>query len=275
MKWFKYALIRYMPDPIRGEIVNIGIVVFNDTLDIYLLKSASKLRMLDNDSSQQIMQSVHTSLLKIYELSPDVDSFCSLVSTLPGGIKLSSLATFSVDHLSQYNVKVTNLFEKLVKPYASKESKTVHNTRLITQLKRKFKSIELLAKDVSELSEHKIVSNYVLNESTGISADFLLKNGKFHLTEVIDYDVADTKAKYKETAMKLMTFAEGEKTLDGEVSSYFVYSASAKTERDVIQQINLAESYSSKIFNIASRQDYASYFQLIESAVGRSLPLSH
>ncbi|KOY47249.1 hypothetical protein ACX03_02390 [Vibrio parahaemolyticus] len=275
MQWFNYALIRYMPNPMRGEVVNIGLIVFKESLDIRLLKSASKLRILDNSSSQKVMVEVKNSLLSLSEYAASADTFNRLLESFPGGIQLSETASFSVDHISQYESKVENLFESLVKPYSVRESSNRNNTRLITKLKRKFSAIELLAKDDSGLSEHKIVSNYMLNEATGLTADFLLKNGRFHLTEVIDYDVLDTKSKLKETTMKLMTFAEGQKSLEGEVCSYFVYSASAKKEQEVIQQINLAENYSTNIFNIASKEDEASYFQIIENAVGRSLPLVH
>lgn len=275
MKSFDYAVIRYMPNPIRGEIINIGLVIFTESIDIRLLKSASKLRMFDNSSSQKAILDVKESLESLYSFTSNFDDFSKMLLNFPGGVKLSSKATFSVDHISQYEAKIVGLFETLVKPYSTRETTIKHNTRLITNLKRRFSSIELLAQDPSELSEHKIVSNYMLNESNGLTADFLLKNGKFHLTEVIDYDVSDTNAKFKETTMKLMTFAEGEKALDGDVASYFVYSASAQKEREVIQQINLAESYSTKMFNIASKDDEALYFQIIENAVGRSLPLVH
>ncbi|BCN23979.1 DUF3037 domain-containing protein [Vibrio alfacsensis] len=275
MQWFDYAVVRYMPNPMRGEVVNIGLIVFKDTIDIRLLKSASKLRMLDNSSSQKMMLEVKHSLVSLSDYAATPEEFNNLLASFPGGITLSETASFSVDHFSQYESKVEKLFEALIKPYSVRESSNRTNTRLITTLKRKFSSIELLAKDESGLSEHKIVSNYMLNEATGLTADFLLKNGKFHLTEVIDYDVLDTKSKLKETTMKLMTFAEGQKSLEGEVCSYFVYSASAKKEQEVIQQINLAENYSTNIFNIASKDDEASYFQIIENAVGRSLPLVH
>ncbi|ELY1990396.1 DUF3037 domain-containing protein [Vibrio harveyi] len=275
MQWFDYAVVRYMPNPMRGEVVNIGLIVFKDTIDIRLLKSASKLRMLDNSSSQKMMLEVKHSLVSLSDYAATAEEFNNLLASFPGGITLSETASFSVDHFSQYESKVEKLFEALIKPYSVRESSNRTNTRLITTLKRKFSSIELLAKDESGLSEHKIVSNYMLNEATGLTADFLLKNGKFHLTEVIDYDVLDTKSKLKETTMKLMTFAEGQKSLEGEVCSYFVYSASAKKEQEVIQQINLAENYSTNIFNIASKDDEASYFQIIENAVGRSLPLVH
>ncbi|EOX4216232.1 DUF3037 domain-containing protein [Vibrio cholerae] len=275
MEKFNYALIRYMPNPMRGEVVNIGLIVYLKFLDIRLLKSASKLRMIDNDSTIDNLNDFQSSLMRTYEFAENIEQFKRIVSGFPGGISISEAASFHIDHISQYESKVANLFDALVKPFGAASQPPRNSTRLITSMKRKFKAIEILASDASELSEHKVVSNYVLNESTGLSADFLLKNGIYHLTEVIDYDVADTKAKFKETTLKLMTFAEGSKSLDGEVASYFVYSASPRAEKEVIQQINLAENYSTKIFNIASKYDEAEYFQIIENAVGSNLPLVH
>lgn len=276
MNNFSYSLIRYIPNPLRGEMVNIGLVVYNKDLDIRLLKSATKIRMIDDETSITDLRKLESNLLELssFEEVQSYDSLYGLLSCFSSSIILSKPATFSIGHINQYEAKVANLFDVLVKPFATREPVT-RNSRLVTSLKRKFASIDILASNPSELDEHKIVSNYVINQSTGISVDFMLKNGKYHLTEVIDYDVVDKKGKYKETTMKLMTFVEGQKSLDGETASYFVYSASSKTESEVAQQINLAENYSTNIFNMASKKDEADYFQIIQNAVGHQLPLVH
>lgn len=276
MNNYTYSLIRYIPNPLRGEMVNIGLVVFNKNLDIRLLKSATKVRMLDNESSITDIRKLEANLIELSLIgdSQSYESINSMLSCFGNSIILSKPASFYISHATQYEAKVSNLFDVLVKPFAIKEP-TARNSRLITSLKRKFASIDILASNPSELNEHKIVSNYLINPSTGISVDFMLKNGKYHLTEVIDYDVIDKKGKYKETTMKLMTFVEGAKSLDGETASYFVYSASSKTENEVAQQINLAENYSTGIFNLASKKDEADYFQIIQNAIGRQLPLVH
>ncbi|PMP03101.1 hypothetical protein BCS95_09025 [Vibrio breoganii] len=214
------------------------------------------------------------SFKSFYNLVGSSSEMRSMVKDISSSVVLSEPASFSITHLNQYEAKVASLFDLLVKPFATKE-RAPRNSRLVTSMRQRFASFNILAKDASQLDEHKIVSNYVLNETTGISVDFLLKNGKYHLTEVIDYDVVDKKAKYKETTMKLMTFVEGQKALDGDVASYFVYSASAQSEKEVAQQINLAEDYSTNIFNMASKNDKAEYFQIIQDAIGQQLPLVH
>ncbi|MBS9988758.1 DUF3037 domain-containing protein [Vibrio alginolyticus] len=274
MLTFQYSLIRYMPNPLRGETINIGLVVYGKELDFRILKSSSKLRMLDNESSMNDLRRFESSFKSLYDFVGSSESLREVVQDTSKSVMLSELATFSITHASQYEAKVSNLFDLLVKPFATKE-RTPRNSRLVTSLRQKFASFDILAKDPSQLDEHKIVSNYVLNKTTGISVDFMLKNGKYHLTEVIDYDVVDKKAKYKETTMKLMTFVEGQKSLDGDVATYFVYSASSQAEKEVAQQINLAENYSTDIFNMASKDDKASYFQIIQDAIGQQLPLVH
>ncbi len=263
-----------MPDPIRGEMVNIGLLIYSKRVDIRLLKSASKLRMLDNTTSTADINNFESFFNELNHISPEPQSLIENISCISSSIIISKPAIFSIEHINQYEAKIMSLFDKLVKPHSIRE-RTQKNSRLITNLKRKFESIKVLEKDESELTEHKIVSNYVLNKSNGISADFLLKNGIYHLSEVIDYDVVDKKSKFKETTLKIMTFVEGGKSLDGELATYFVYSASPSTEKEVTQQINLAEDYSTKIFNLASKQDEAAYFQIIENAIGRELPLMH
>lgn len=49
---YDYSLIKYMPSLKRGEIVNIGLIVFNKSgIDTRMLSGAAKLRLLDGSST--------------------------------------------------------------------------------------------------------------------------------------------------------------------------------------------------------------------------------
>lgn len=272
---YNYAVIKYMADARRQEIINVGLIVFREEgVDIRVLESTTKLRIIDGRSQNEDIFKFKKQIENMCGMASSAEEQIEFMSILKGKTYLSSIATFSIDDANQYNPKVLNLFEKLIKPCSFKKAKK-HTSRFATSLKNTFKSLDLLAKDASELSEHKVVHNYPINENAGITADFLLKNGSFHLTETIDYNLNDANAKFKETSVKLMTFMEGSNILEGKVNNYFVYNASTEKETEVVQQINLAESYSDRIFNFASRDDKAQYFEIISDAVGHHLPLVH
>lgn len=269
MQSFKYSIVRYMPDPRRGEIVNVGLVVFLDEkLDVRLINNSAKIRIIDGSSGIEDLEKLKNFLEEIRGLAGSTDLSLEMIKSFHGPSFLSEPANFFLDHLSQYEDKVNSLFNTLVKPFASKE-RAVRNTRIHTQIKEQLESMDLLGKSNEDLSRHKMIYNYPINEKTGFTADFLLKNGRYHITEVIDYNVNDLNSKFKETSMKVMAFMEGKKALGNDTASYFVYSATSSIEKEIFSHLNLASDYSDVLFNIDRKQDRKNYYELVSSLAGQ------
>lgn len=272
---YDYSLVKYMPSAKRGEIVNIGILVFNGKeIDLRLLNGAAKLRLLDGNSSTDDIFIIEDAVNEAKKLCNNKDELLSFLSLFKSAFTLSPSAKFSIDHHAQYEDQVQRLFNDLVKPYSTRE-RSPRTSRIQTLIKNKFESLNILAKSSEELSYHKVVQNYNFSDKSGFSADFLLKNGKFHISEVIDYNVNDLNAKFKETTLKVMTFMEGKKHLGDDTGCYFVYSASAQIEQEIQSHLNLAQDYSESIYNIASKADERSYFEMIARLAGQEAPILH
>ncbi|MCQ4289457.1 DUF3037 domain-containing protein [Pseudomonas stutzeri] len=273
---FEYSIIKYMPDPKRGEIVNVGLVVFNaGRADVRVLNASAKVRIIDGTTRIEDLESLKEGITSVAALADNPKQAIELLKSFHASSSfLSEPSCFVLDDINQYEKRVSALFNELVKPYSSKE-KVIKSSRIHTYVKNIFQGMEILGKDVDDLSRHKVIYNYPLNENSGFSADFLLKNGKFHMTEAIDFNLNDPSAKFKETTMKVMTFMEGRKFLGDDSARYFVYFASAAKEKEVIPHINLAEEYSDKIFNLESKEEHTEYFGLMSSLVGRDLLRVH
>ncbi|HFL7943160.1 TPA: DUF3037 domain-containing protein [Pseudomonas putida] len=276
MYTFQYSIIKYMPDPMRGEVVNVGLVVFtNDKLDVRTLNTSAKVRIIDGVSDLTDIDSVKDSIEALGSIASSTEQAIEFFKTFKGSTTyLTDPAIFILDDINQYEGRIRSLFNQLVKPFASKE-KTHRNSRINTYIKQTFERMDILGKDVDDISRHKVIYNYPLNNKTGFSADFLLKNGKFHITEAIDFNVNDATAKFKETTMKVMTFMEGRKHLGEDSARYFVYSANSSREKDFIPHLNLAEEYSDKIFNLESKVEKQEYFSLMSTLVGSTLGQVH
>jgi hypothetical protein len=259
-----------MPDPRRGEIINVGLVIFNDNrLDVRILNASAKLRMIDGSATIIDMENLKTAIENISNISPSPDIARHILEGFKSPSYLSEAAEFTIDDKNQYEQRVSNLFNLLIKPYAFKE-KSIRTPRILSHLKDKFESLDLLAKSSDDLSKHKIVYNYPINEKSGFHADFLLKNGKYHITEAVDFNVNDLNAKLKETSMKMMTFMEGRKALGNDTGSYFVYSAKSGVEKEITSHLNLASDYSDELFNLANPKENARYFDIICSLAGQN-----
>lgn len=274
MHWFDYSIIRYCPNSIRGETVNIGLVVFRPSgIDLKLINNSMKMKIIDNSSELEDISKFASSIVKLCEYAETPNDQYLLIKAFSSAIRISERNAFSISELSQYNKKIESLYVELIKPYSFRQTQ-VSTSRLQTKIRQDFTELKILAKDKSEIYQHKIVPNFEISEKSGMTADFMLKNGRFHMTEVIDFNVNDVNLKMKETTLKIMTFMEGKKHISDDIGCYLVYAADKDKLSEVIQHLSLAEDYSDKMFNFNSMQEKASYYQLMKNLVGSGLQLN-
>ena len=260
MHFFDYALIRYMPDPKRGEIFNIGLIVFKPSaIDIRVLPHAHKIINSLNDNK---LLSFQKSWEFLSSMVDEPNKRYDILASATHGVFLSEKAYFSIMAIHEYEPKVQELFNQLVKPVSAKRNVHHQNSRFYTNIKNQFKDLHILATTPHEIESHKVVPHYLLNEEMGLSADFALKNGHLRLTQTVDYNVHNPKEKQKETGLKIMSFLEGKKVRDNAVF-YFVYSANTQKEQEIRNQLNMVSEYTDQLFNFESNEDKVRYFNMM------------
>lgn len=274
MIWFDYSLLKYLPDPKRGEVINIGLIVFrNSGVDVRLLKNTTKVRVFDGVTSINELSRLKASIEDLCGKDVSAQVQHQRLKMLGTGIFTSGLSAFSIENISNYEKTVSGLFHQLVSPYSPREPRRP-NSRLFTKLKNEFKALDILAKELSDIEQHKVVPSYLIDANTGLEADFMLKNGKFHMTEVVDFNVEDVQRKFRETSLKTMTFITGKRVIESNMGCYFLYSASTSKEQEIISHLNLAEANCDKMFNIESSSEKADYYQMLSDLIGNELPLA-
>jgi hypothetical protein len=273
MHWFDYSTIRYLPDPKRGEMINIGVVVYrNSGVDVRLLTNTSKIRMFDGDTTSNELFKLKHSISNLCSNSDEPDIQFNLLKNLGSGVFVTEKSSFSIENLSAYEMRVQGLFNSMVRPFSSREPRP-NQSRFFTTIKNEFKKFEILANDTTDIDNHKIVPHFLIDKDSGLQADFMLKNGKYHMSELIDFNVNDMQAKFKETSLKTMTFITGKRVLQESMGCYFVYSASASKDKEIVSHLSLAEPNCDRLFNLYSKSEKASYYQLLADLTGSSLPL--
>jgi hypothetical protein len=271
MNWFDYSVIKYLPDPKRGEIINIGLVVYRRSgVDVKLLGNSAKVRMFDGSSNFVEIKRLGTTIKQICNVVSSPQEQYIRLKNFGTGIFITDLSSFSIAEIGAYEQTVINIFNQLVRPHSTREPKK-NNSRFFTRIKNEFKSLKLLAQDESEIDQHKIVASYPIDTNSGLEADFMLKNGKYHMSELIDFNVENVQPKFKETSLKTMTFITGKRILEANMGCYFVYSASSSKDKDIIPHLNLAEDNCDKMFNLESRDEKASYYQMLSELTGNEL----
>lgn len=264
MNWFHFSIIKYIPNLKRGEIVNIGLVIYGPNgVDFKFLDNYSKARMLDGVTNEKSLINLSSNLSELL-LTDDINEGIELINGLKKSVYLSNPSSFQLSQFETYTQKIQKLYDDLVKPYSLIEPRPRRTTcRLMSDIKKKLNRQSLLSNDRRDLYNHKIIPSFVLNEKSGITADFMLKNGVYHMSSVVDFNVADTALKFKETGLKVLSFHEGEKQISKGIKKYFVYSAGMKKENDISGHLGLVEGNCDEMFNMNSNDDSRRYYDLM------------
>ncbi|HUE46292.1 MAG TPA: hypothetical protein VMO81_08590, partial [Aestuariivirgaceae bacterium] len=144
------------------------------------------------------------------------------------------------------------------------------STTLARELTKVFRQEKLLGRGEDAIKRHKVVRNFPISSDGSLRADFAAKNNKMHITETVDLRTHNelTAARLKDVAVAAVTLAEARRKFGSRrTERYFVYAATAADENHAKGYLEAAGHNAEHIFNFATRQDRASYFDFIIGAL--------
>jgi hypothetical protein len=268
MDQIKFSIIKLSPNPLRGEIINIGILIYlSEGIDIRITDSQSKLKAIDNYLTLESLEELKDSL---YYVADTVDSFEDMVSLFEGEICLTQPGFFTLSNLTHYETKVQQLMDRFINPIKRKSSGS--RTRISTNLKDEFRNKGILGKSTDDLTEHKVISNFPISKSEGLNADFVLKNGIYHVTETLDLRTENIRVKHGESALKAITISKAKQLFSGELKSTVVYAVeNISQETSAKHHLNLLKNEADLMFNLCSKDDMAEYFDYMLATAHQNL----
>ena len=204
---FQYSLVRAIPDPRRGEWVNIGVVVYlENRIDVRIAKNLNKIRALNGRAQIGKLESIPDNWSAYCAGISDSESRQRLLAGFPG-VYASPLGIFVADEKS-YELQIQRIFDDLVNPKQPQPIKHEKRSSLSSVMTTQFRSMQLLAEDQKDFYKHKIVKQFAIDESASLYADFAMKNGALRIIETIDFlGTPETvrNEKRKQAAMKAIT----------------------------------------------------------------------
>jgi hypothetical protein len=266
-RFYNYSVLRVIPDARRGESVNIGIVVFAGTgLDVRILPSLSKVAALNGQVDLAMLRQLPEALNEWTSGVVDAGAAHALLRDL-GIVSVSTLGRFETTSEGSYERAVSRLMRTLVNPVTV--PRQPYGTRLKTALRTKFKKSKLLGDTSSAIAEHLVVEDYPIDETEGLYADFALKNSAYHITETADFRAASTPqvGLLRAASLAAIKLDKAKQSFGNSTKRYVVYAARRGAPS---QPVNLLGDYSDHIFHMDSRQDMASYFEIIATAASRT-----
>ncbi|HET6807215.1 MAG TPA: DUF3037 domain-containing protein [Frateuria sp.] len=256
-----------MPDPRRGEWVNIGVVVFLDgRLDVRLLTNYSKLRILAPMLDMGFTEDLASGWERLCDGIDSVAERQAMLATFPL-VHASPLGQFIADPRG-YDDQVRAIMRDLVVPPAQPRE-DVPATRLETQLRTIFQRSRLLGRKPSDIDRHMVVHKFPIEREAGLYADFALRNGSMRLTETIDFRVKPEQIKSikrGQAALKAITLNRADELFKGTCVPSVVYAAEPETLELIQPSLTMLGGYAQRLYDALNPQDMADYMDMMHQA---------
>lgn len=257
---YRFAIIKFVPDQMRDERINVGAVIFTDRgLDVRVSRRLERIRAFSAAADPEELRSILDALpgieddLRARGMRED-DRLAFLGGV--GLIQLSAAGTFVAEGQAAYEERVTSIMKAAVDPEPAPMRVRMKRSRLLTQLKQEFKRERVLARQGEDIGSHRIVTNVTMDE--GLVADLVLKNGAMHVIETVDAsgDNESSRKALGDIGIAALVLERARMIFgDNATTTRLVYTASSMLERVAKPSLDAAQHQGAKLVNWASADD--------------------
>ena len=279
----KYSLLRVDARAPRGERLNLGIVVLEDTkIEVYLPKSLRKLHAMSSAFDEDTFRRAADNLCLIDEYvrttcTHQAERLAQLEELSP--FAFSEVGEFFFHSQESYDQQISSLLRRLVEPEPAPVRVKEKSSPLLSMVKKAFRQERVLAKKGEDISNHRVVSGLQLAE--GLSADLVLKNGAMHIIETVDASNPDIALRkiVSDVAVSALTIEQA-RILFGkdDTKGRLVYQATSATETAATPALEAAAHQGIELVNWASDIDKLRFISTISSLavpIEKKLPKSN
>jgi hypothetical protein len=243
---YNYVLLQAVPDPRRGERVNVGLVVLRpDGLDIQVHESR-KLRALTGESWDSYIASFESVLRDADrpELSPD--ERLARFSLVQNQFVTSRPGRFEAADAKAYDAMLKSIVRNLIARPKRKRTKEEHT--IIAEISAELRAAEVLASKEEPLESGKVVRGYEVEE--GLEADFAQLNSQFHVASVLDLRADNPRI--SQAALKAIVLDRARANWEEKgrgVHRIGVIAATKARLPELRENVRLMEEYSDEVLN--------------------------
>lgn len=262
---YHYVVLRLAPDPMRGEVINVGIVLFHESEPprTIMMATLNKLRAIDASWDTlrlgEWTQNIQTILDRRSGVRAQVDALGMF-----GFCEPDAVGSFVAATAEELQARIRSIKSQYVANKSAEDNpKREKRTRLQTALRKQFKKMHVLGTAATDLAEHLVVPNVPVPGYDDLKSDFVYKNGVYRITQTLDYNIAPDgvhnkllEACMKSTAGDLAVAAYGPNTMRLAVVDVPEALASAADSH-----IDLLMARGFEIFHFDDQVSMASYIE--------------
>lgn len=267
-KHYEFAVLKLKPDESRGEVVNVGLVLFKPSgVDIRMSPSLAKARALSAYVCVEHLRTLPQSAAPVLDKIARRDLQLMALESLFRPVTIEGdLGVLSADNEDDYEARVQQIMDGYVMPEARvRKRQASYSSRLHTDLRDWFRRAGLLSSGPDSIRENKVVTNYPITPAAGVYAEFAIKNGDYRITETVDFRVKDIDSrKANESAAKAIALIEAKASLGSGTKRYAIVAAQDYLR--VQSHINLLARHAEHVLVRDSHEDMAFYANMVAKA---------
>lgn len=268
---YRFAIIRFAPDPIRGESLNIGVISVNRAaVDIRLTRRLDRVRALSNAVDLNSIADIVNNVAKIdsENVKDGISDPDARLALLPfgGPLTLSQFGNFIAECEAVYEERLSSILRMFVEPEPARVKTKAKRTKLFSQIRNVFKTANILARKDEGLESHRIVLGLELAD--GLVADMVLRNGQYNIIETVDATDGErsTRRIVSDIAISALVLERARMQFsDLHTKSRLVYVASAQVETLARPSLDAAQHQGAELVNWASDLDRRNFLGEISS----------
>jgi Protein of unknown function (DUF3037) len=262
---YEFAILTAVPDARRGERVNVGIIIFMpDRLDVRL-SEVGKLRALKEGRWEDHLTTVRTQLMREFSEGESAPQFLKRAAMVEDVISFSEVSWFSIDREEQFEERVNAILTSLVTRPRGEVKPRV--TQINSEIASTFRAAKVLATPTDTIeSDRKIFRNFTISQEEELRADFILKNGAFHV--MVTLDLRRVAVNVGQAALKAITLDKSTETLRGSVRKIAIYAAPSGAQQ-FRPHVGILTDYADRghIFNWLDPDQRGRYTRMVYDAI--------
>lgn len=189
---YHYVVLRLKTNDLRNEIINVGIVLFDESLKPTVITMAplNKLRAIDTSWDAARLSQWTKRVHDLVEMERDAKTLLATLERF-GYCDQKAIGMFMASSQKEVAENIAEIKRVYVanKSGAERQQKE-KKSKLQILLKEQFERMQVLGSTMEDLANHMVVPNVPVPEHPGLKSDFLFKNGVYRITQTIDYNVA-------------------------------------------------------------------------------------
>ena len=259
---YEFVVLRLTPDPMRGETINAGLIIFNpdSSINIRVTASLQKLRALDETWGRSDIATLENKIRDVVACSENTDERVKALSSL--GLCRPGQPGFFMANKSSVSQEIRELERLYITPPGSGHSGNQNN--LLRDLISRLKAMSLLGSSVDDLAHHLAVPHVSIPGNPDLKGDLVYKNGVYRITQAIDYRVSPQAARRKvsEVCTKVMATTQASKHWGDNLKKFAMVQVPDTVADIADPHIDLLLADGFEVFHFDRQDDLARYHEV-------------